>query len=225
MKTCKKSAFTLVELLVVIAIIGTLAAMLLPALAKAKSRAHAIACVSNMRQIGLGMRMYADDDRDGFLPGTAHSTLSNSWIYSLAPFVGKVDKIRICLTDKKGADRLASQGTSYVMNEYTSIQALNPFGEPIPGEPSYRKLDGLRKPDETMTVFEISDRQGASTGQDHTHSRNWVNGWNSVMDDIQPDRHGVTANYLFADGHVESLKAAPLKKRIEAGDNFSVPPQ
>jgi len=46
-----------------------------------------------------------------------------------------------------------------------------------------------------------------------------------VLDDIQPDRHGATANYLFADWHVAALKAEPLKKRIEAGDNFAKPPQ
>jgi len=63
----KKKGFTLIELLVVIAIIAILAAMLLPALSRAREKARQATCVSNLKQISLGMFMYADDN-DGWMP-------------------------------------------------------------------------------------------------------------------------------------------------------------
>ncbi len=80
---CSTSAFTLLELLVVIAIIAILASLLLPVLSAAKRRAAQAGCINNLKQLGLGMQMYVDDNRDIF-PGMAsqHSGFQTAdWIY------------------------------------------------------------------------------------------------------------------------------------------------
>lgn len=71
--------FTLIELLLVIAIIGILASMLLPSLSRVKEAGKRIACLNNMRQLGMSLRMYADDN-DGHFPPR---TITNTWVTRL----------------------------------------------------------------------------------------------------------------------------------------------
>ena len=98
-----KKQFTLIELLVVIAIIAVLAAMLLPALAKARDKAEHITCISNMKQMVLGQSMYADDNKFSFTPttllsvgtyklpnGTSHKT-PYLWPTLLYPYINAFD--------------------------------------------------------------------------------------------------------------------------------------
>jgi prepilin-type N-terminal cleavage/methylation domain-containing protein len=104
-----RGAFTLIELLVVIALIAILAAMLLPALARAKDKTRAIQCAGNLRQWGLAMRMYADDNGD-FLPrrGQGVQTLAlitrlDDWFNALPPYFGLPPFLQLVSDGRKPA--------------------------------------------------------------------------------------------------------------------------
>lgn len=220
-----RSAFTLVELLVVVAVLAILGSLTISALSMARSRAYQSVCANNMRQVGMGLQMYASDH--GKFPSTTHtSLLSQSWIYTIADYLDDVDEVRISPADPLGEKRLEQNGSSYILNSFMFVQEEDPFGAKI-GK-VYDRPSLIPNPAQTMLAFNISDRLETGIQSDHTHSSAWTS-WGAMLSDIQPNRHGGSendytsgsANYLFADGHVESILASDVKAKVDKGENIA----
>jgi prepilin-type processing-associated H-X9-DG protein/prepilin-type N-terminal cleavage/methylation domain-containing protein len=197
MDLCTRKRFTLVELLVVIAIISILAAMLLPALERAREAANAASCQNNLKQIGLAMQMYASET--GFLPGkgvTPHDLIW--WTAKIAPYLGTdttadgyiastaQTPYYVCPSDPEpkiyGWQYVGSQGLSYGVDHFVHKTDGTVSGYPI------ARIVG---PAGTVSTFD-------GTRYAYAH----------YSDSDIPYRHGGerAINVLYCDGHVSRFE-------------------
>ena len=169
MKTHRRSAFTLIEILVVIAIIAILAALLLPALAKAKQKGVQAVCMSNLKQWGLVWQYYTDDNEGNFSQGINVKNMSGwwrgEWVASLQKFWRKQD-ILLCPTATLAR---SNRSPSYQLkpvnkNERDPWDAVGSWNasfkhggisqEPIPTRASYGNNNWLYNPPPNVSAIQ-----------------------------------------------------------------------
>ncbi|HTQ49988.1 MAG TPA: prepilin-type N-terminal cleavage/methylation domain-containing protein [Candidatus Acidoferrales bacterium] len=216
-------AFTLIELLVVIAVIAILAAILLPALAKAKAKSQSAFCLNNLKQLQLGWKLYEGDNNGCFPLNTSRvlsglpESISNSWVWgnaqydmdptnittgSLYPQVNSLP-VYHCPTDQATVKGTTSPHLRSYSVEGWLGSNFN-FGgiwiEPDPSETGgyvYKTRDSTLTQPGPADVFAFID-DNELTIDDGIFVIGTIDWW-----DCPADRHNQGANMSFLDGHVE----------------------
>ncbi|MEN6301106.1 MAG: DUF1559 domain-containing protein [Armatimonadia bacterium] len=198
-----KKGFTLIELLVVIAIIAILAAILFPVFAKAREKARQSSCLSNVKQIMLGVLSYAQD-YDEVLPYASHwgePTPRNWWQY-LDPYV-KNAQIFIC-PSQRGAS--CDYGWNYQNFGYRAAANTYQYG---PGQ----SLGAVLMPAETILIGDDPDTGMYGAGGIYIYGPTQVSPPADGIGNVS-GRHNDGGNYAFCDGHAKWLSRSQA-----AGEN------
>lgn len=198
----KQNAFTLIELLVTIAIIAILAALILPALARAKDRARAIYCANNQRQIYLAWHQYASDNADRLPFANGGAEVTDSWWNGALDSYVKSAAVWRCPSYQLGDPRIygdTSTRLGHSMNLTVGSSAGDPLGDYVR---MHHKLSDIAA-EEITRIFLLTDtRQNVMSD----HFMIFVGtGWNSpptfLMIMWPSISHNRSSCFVFLDGH------------------------